>query len=252
MTTNGDYTDAEKQYLLSLARATLVSYLHDRTMPEIDTESLPDSLRRKSGCFVTLHTVPHQLRGCIGTIMPEQKLYKAVMQRAIDAALNDPRFPPVSESELSRIQLEISILTPPEELSFTTTRELLDQLTPMRDGVVLRTPYGSSTFLPQVWEQLTDKAEFLGHLCTKHGAPYDTWRKPEILTVSTYQAIVFSEHAYGLKAAGPRGAVAGPGGATTVGSAHWGTEVTEPQPVAPGEKIEPLSILSPDSDIIQQ
>ena len=150
------------------------------------------------------------------------------------------------------IKIEISILTVPKELTFSSPDELLDRLKPLRDGVVLKTPYGSSTYLPQVWEQLPNKETFLSSLCAKHGAPYNAWRNVENISVSTYQAIVFHEDEYGRKVVGNKGAVADKQGATIVGSAVWTKQDIEKKTVPAGTPIDPLTVLSPDSHIIEK
>lgn len=245
------YTQDEKEFLLNLARATLCTYLKTGSTPPIDESTLPENLRQKSGCFVTLDKRGQGLRGCIGYILPVEKLYKGIINRAVDAATNDPRFNPVQESELKNITIEISILTVPREIKFNSVEELLNQLKPLRDGVVLQTPYGSSTYLPQVWEQLPDKEMFLSSLCAKHGAPPDTWRTVSNIVVSTYQAIVFHEDGYGRQAVVGKDAVAGKNGATIVGTAVWGKKV-EKKTVPAETPLEPLTILSADSDIVEK
>lgn len=186
-------TEAEKTFLLSLARQTLDLYLKDRRMPEVDPGRLSERLTTAKGCFVTLHVKKtHDLRGCIGYIFPQGPLYKSVMENAVNAAVRDPRFPKVTPGELPELELEISVLTIPEDLGFSGPEDLLEKLEPLRDGVVLKTRYGSSTFLPQVWEDLPDKQEFLSRLCMKHGAPADEWKKGKV-QVQTYQVVVFKE-----------------------------------------------------------
>jgi len=243
------YTARQQAYLLNLARATLISYLKNKSKPEVDVSALPDELKVKRGCFVTLTKRGYGLRGCIGYILPVEPLYEGIINRAIAAATQDPRFPRVSLKELDDIQIEISILTLPEEITFSSPEELLDKLEPGRDGVVLKTPYGSSTYLPQVWEQLPDKELFLSSLCAKHGAPQNTWKQSGTISVSTYQAIVFHEPEFGRKGTGTLGGIAGPHGAAIIGSANWQKgEITE-KTVQPGEEIEPLTICTPNSDI---
>jgi AmmeMemoRadiSam system protein A len=185
-------TDAERRLLLSLARSSIQTRLLGEPMPEMAPECSTPYLSQPLACFVTLNTADGDLRGCIGIFEADRPLWENVMDRARAAAFADPRFRPVEESELSRLVLEISILTPPQPFEFSSPDELLARLRPMVDGVILHTPWGSSTFLPQVWEQLPEREQFLGRLCEKHGAPEDCWRDPS-LRVETYQAVVFSE-----------------------------------------------------------
>ena len=243
------YSDSEKQFLINLARASIYCYLEDQSTPKINKDDLPDKFLKKRGCFVTLTTGKGRLRGCIGNIIARESLVSGIINRAVDAAVSDPRFTPVKYSELENIKVEISILTEPKELSFSSAAELLRQLNPGKDGVVLHTPYGSSTFLPQVWEQLTNKSLFLNHLAAKHGAPQDIWKKSDKIKVSTYHAIVFHEDLCGRIITGNNGAVAGSNGAVAIGKIAYGDTNYKQHEIEPGTKIEPLTILSPESDI---
>jgi AmmeMemoRadiSam system protein A len=121
-----------------------------------------------------------------------------VIDRAISAAVHDPRFPKVNYEELKDIKIEISILTAPEKILFHSPDDLLAKLRPKIDGVILKTKYGSSTFLPQVWDQIPDKEQFLSYLCRKQGAPGMIWKSNyQDIEVLIYQAIVFGEETYG-------------------------------------------------------
>ena len=168
-------TDDEKKTLLRLAREALERGVHRQPLPRLDQANLTPVLRARGASFVTL-TEHGQLRGCIGTLEPYQALVDDVREHAIAAALEDPRFPPVEESELSRIKLEVSRLTAPHLLEYSSSEDLLKKLRPHIDGVILKGDYRRATFLPQVWEKIPDKAEFLDNLCYKMGAAPDTWR----------------------------------------------------------------------------
>jgi AmmeMemoRadiSam system protein A len=250
-------TDADKEYLLNLARATLDSYLRDgKTIPVPDEEDINENLQRKLGCFVTLEKEGVGLWGCIGIFSPADPLYKNVISRAILAATVDDRFPrPVRHRELEHIKIEISVLTESTQLEFESTEELLAKLRPGIDGVQLLTPYGrgSSTYLPQVWDQLPDKKEFLSRLCLKQGAPANAWKLgPEKVRVLTYQAIVFSEPEAGRQVVGEKGAVAGPGGAVVVGKLvppGIDDKPAKPEQVKPGTELPAGTVVSADSDI---
>jgi AmmeMemoRadiSam system protein A len=130
------------------------------------------------------------LRGCIGNIEPVKPLFQGVIDNARSAALSDPRFPPVTPDELKDIVVEVSVLTEPTPLSFSSPQDLLEKLVPERDGIILEKGMARSTFLPQVWEQLPDKVEFLEHLAMKGGMQRDGWKTA---TVKRYFAIHFSE-----------------------------------------------------------
>lgn len=149
-----------------------------------------DELKEKRGTFVTLHTKDGQLRGCIGHIEPVQEIYKDVIENALAAAFDDSRFLPLKKEEMGDIEIEISVLTNPEPLNYTSADDLLNKLQPLRDGVIIEKGRFGATYLPQVWEDLSDKAEFLSSLCLKAGLPADEWRSGQ-LKVLTYQAEVF-------------------------------------------------------------
>ncbi|MDW7979591.1 MAG: AmmeMemoRadiSam system protein A, partial [Verrucomicrobiales bacterium] len=143
------------------------------------------------GCFVTL-TKHGQLRGCIGNILPAGPLYQAVIENARSAALHDYRFPPVRSDELKDIHIEISVLSEPVPVQFSSPDELLAKLKPGKDGVVLEIGERKATFLPQVWQQLPDKVEFLNHLAMKAGAGPSDWRGKDV-KVSVYHVLAFEE-----------------------------------------------------------
>lgn len=133
-----------------------------------------------------------ELRGCIGHLGAEEPLYQDVLDNARAAALEDPRFPAVSPKELDRLEIEISVLTTPRRLSFDSPEDLLNKLRPHRDGVVLRIGNRTATYLPQVWEQIGDKIEFLNTLSEKAGCPPDAWRGPGV-SVAVYEVESFGE-----------------------------------------------------------
>ena len=185
------FSPAERQFLLDLARRTLSRVTAGRDLPEIKSDAVPAPCRVAKGCFVTL-TKEGELRGCIGNILPAGPLYQAIMDNARNAALRDPRFLPVTAAEAGKIHIEISVLTVPVPLAFASPDDLLARLQPHRDGVVLQIGGHRATFLPQVWEQLPDKAEFLSHLAAKAGCPALAWRGKDV-AVSLYQAEAFQE-----------------------------------------------------------
>jgi AmmeMemoRadiSam system protein B/AmmeMemoRadiSam system protein A len=183
----------ERTFLLDLARRTLIRVATnaDSPGPGINPRDLPPRLAENKGCFVTL-TEAGALRGCIGYILPQEALYQAVVDNVRNAATRDPRFQPVRPAELNKIKIEISVLTEPQPLSFNSPEDLLNKLEPGEDGVVLRIGPSGATFLPQVWEQLPDKVEFLNHLAQKAGCAPDDWRGRNV-SVSIYHAEAFQE-----------------------------------------------------------
>src|SRR5215208_5672261 len=184
-------TIEEQKILLRLAREAMERGVKGEEIPALDLSSLPLSLREEGSSFVTL-TMGGRLRGCIGSLNPYQSLAEDVREHAVAAALNDPRFPPVRENELNGIQIEVSGLTRPIPLEYRNADDLLSQLHPHVDGVILRDAFHRATFLPQVWEKIRDPAEFLDNLCYKMGIKPDAWRSKH-LDVLTYRVEEFHE-----------------------------------------------------------
>lgn len=184
-------TDGEKQTLLRLAREAIEDAVRGKKLQPLDPGAIPHTLNEKGASFVTL-TIRGDLRGCIGALEAYQPLAEDVRQHAVSAALEDPRFPPVNESELDRIQIEVSRLTAPQELEYSTGADLMRKLRPHIDGVILKHGFRKATFLPQVWEKIPGPAEFLDQLCYKMGERANLWRETK-LQVYTYQVEEFHE-----------------------------------------------------------
>lgn len=184
-------THDEKRLLLEIARNAIKRALEGERRQRLDLEELPPHLKELGACFVTL-TKKGVLRGCVGSIEASQPLILDVRDRALAAAFEDPRFPPLSASELSELDLEISILTPPEILQYHHPAELPELLRPGVDGVILTYQFRRATFLPQVWDKLPEPEEFLGRLCQKMGMESEAW-KHHLMEVETYQVEMFSE-----------------------------------------------------------
>ncbi len=182
-------SEKERNYLLNLARKSIGNYLE--TGKKIsESEEIPLNLKKNFGVFVTL-TLDGVLRGCIGYIEPIMPVYKAVAQNAINAAFSDSRFEPLTKKEFLKIKIEISILTLPIELKYSNSLDLLKKLT-KKEGIIIKKGYKSATFLPQVWEELNSKEEFLSHLCMKANLDFDEWQNGK-LQVLIYFAEHFSE-----------------------------------------------------------
>lgn len=184
-----DITNAEKDLLLKISRETLEMYVRDGRIPS--GYDVPPRLLEKQGCFVTLNKEGN-LRGCIGRIVPQESLYECVIQNTVNAAAQDQRFLPVEESELHDIEIEISALSVPQQLSYSLPEDLLEKLRPNVDGVIIKSGLHQSTYLPQVWEQIPDKQDFLSNLCIKGGSGGDCWRQ-QATSILTYQAEVWHE-----------------------------------------------------------
>ncbi|MCD6312957.1 MAG: TIGR00296 family protein [Thaumarchaeota archaeon] len=179
-------------YLVRLARKTIEVYLAGKS--PAPPEDAPERLKRKQGVFVTLYTYPErELRGCIGVPMPEYPLLEATMRAAIASATEDPRFPPVSLDELSRIVVEVSALTPPEEIKFSDPKELPSLIRIGVDGLIIEAGGFSGLLLPQVpVEYGWTPEEYLMHLCLKAGLPTTYWLTGR-LKLYRFTAQIFEE-----------------------------------------------------------
>jgi AmmeMemoRadiSam system protein A len=186
-------TQEEKQILLRLARQSMEHAVKEGKLPKFDLTSMPPRLRENGASFVTL-TINNNLRGCIGALEAYQPLAEDVREHAVAAALEDPRFPPVGSDELNRISIEVSRLTAPLKLEYSSAEDLLAKLRPHVDGVILRDGFHRATFLPQVWEKIPDPAAFLDQLCYKMGAEAGAWRRKH-LDIQIYQVEEFQESA---------------------------------------------------------
>lgn len=165
-------TPEQKHQLLGLARQSIAYGVeHGRVMPVPDGDPV---LARPGACFVTLNR-HGELRGCIGSLQAWRPLLADVVDNAYKAAFEDPRFPPLSREELADLQIHLSLLSPTEPMHFTSEQDLLRQLRPGIDGLVLEDGWRRATFLPQVWESLPDPAAFLSQLKRKAGLPAHHW-----------------------------------------------------------------------------
>jgi len=160
--------------LLKLARDAIKCKLEDKDL--IISKNIKKKYSKKQACFVTL-LINNKLRGCIGTLEAKKELYRDVIDNSVYAAFNDPRFPPLKKIELANIKIEISILSIPKKLDWTDEKDLFKKINKM--GIILKKGFYSSTFLPQVWEQLPDKLDFLENLSIKAGLSKDSWKDSE-------------------------------------------------------------------------
>jgi AmmeMemoRadiSam system protein A len=158
--------------LLALARNAIAQALDLPQAVAVDESA--DLLQALGACFVTLNQ-QGQLRGCIGSLLARRTLLADVKANAVAAALQDPRFAPLAPAELAITRIEVSVLSAMQPLAFDNEAQALAQLRPGIDGVVLQYQRYSSTFLPQVWEQLPSVAEFMAHLKYKAGLPPNFW-----------------------------------------------------------------------------
>ncbi len=160
--------------MLALARDSIRHGLATGRPLEVDVTAFDPELRKPGASFVTLDA-HGRLRGCIGSLEAYRPLVVDVADNAFNAAFRDPRFPPVREDEFEDLRIHVSVLSPPEPLQFRDEADLLAQLRPGVDGLILEDRGRRGTFLPSVWEPLPDRREFLAHLKLKAGLPPDHW-----------------------------------------------------------------------------
>ncbi|MCF7988118.1 MAG: AmmeMemoRadiSam system protein A [Methylovulum sp.] len=170
--------------LLDIARASIQHGLTTGKPISIKVTDYPEALTALRASFVTLQK-HQQLRGCIGMLEAMRPLVTDVAENAFAAAFNDPRFPALRASELGELEIQISILSPAEPITFHSEHDLLSQLKPGVDGLILQEGHQRGTFLPSVWESLPEPEQFLRHLKHKAGLPFDYWS--DSLRVYRYQ-----------------------------------------------------------------
>lgn len=184
----GRLPETHRNTLLQLAREAIVCGLDGEKALPVDPREYPDELRQEGAVFVTLE-IQGRLRGCIGSFLARRSLVEDVAANAFAAAFRDPRFPPLTPEELSKLDLHISWLAPPVPLSVASREELLQALRPGVDGLFLEDPPYRATFLPQVWRTLSDPVDFLEELLAKAGLPRDHWS--DTLRFSVYSVEEF-------------------------------------------------------------
>jgi AmmeMemoRadiSam system protein A len=184
-------TKEEREILLLLAREALIEGVQGKTLAPLDLENLPPHITQPGATFVTL-TINQKLRGCIGSLEPTRPMVEDVRVHAVAAALEDYRFPPVKTDEVDQLEIEISRLTPPQLIEAPNVDDLLSQIRPGLDGVILKSGDRRATFLPQVWEKVPEVDVFLAMLCRKMGFPADYWRRGDV-EILIYQVEKFQE-----------------------------------------------------------
>ena len=164
------YAEAHRQQLLSTARDSILYGLtHHQPLP-VRVEDYQEPLRALRATFVTLHD-QKGLRGCIGTTQAVAALIVSVADNAFAAAFRDPRFKPLITAEAGAIHISVSILTPATPMTFTGEDDLLAQLQPSVDGLIIEYSGRKATFLPSVWDSLPRPEDFLRQLKLKAGMP---------------------------------------------------------------------------------
>lgn len=167
-------SEDQQKYLLNLASDSIRHGLKQGVPLAVDPAHLPPELKSVRASFVTLEK-QGQLRGCIGCLVASRPLAEDIAENAYSAAFQDPRFPPLREHEWEGLAIHLSLLTTAEPMDFSSEQDLLGQLQPGIDGLILAEGSRRGTFLPSVWEQLPNPAEFLQHLKLKAGLPATYW-----------------------------------------------------------------------------
>ena len=192
-----ELTQQEGEFLVHLARDTVELYLQNgkKTQPPKDTSQ---KLFQQCGVFVTISILKGKeklLRGCIGYPYPTSPLVEAVIDSAINAATEDPRFDPMDPAELDKVVFEVSVLTPPEQVKTDNPKEYVQKIKVGEDGLIIEQGWHKGLLLPQVpIEWSWGEEEFLCQTCMKAGLPPDSW-----LTKNTklfkFKAIIYEEEA---------------------------------------------------------
>jgi AmmeMemoRadiSam system protein A len=171
---NKTFSEEDRKFLIKLAKDSVESFV--KTGKKINANDVSESLKENLACFVTIYK-DGELRGCIGTIEPYDILSKSVIENAISAASRDMRFNPIEEDELKDLTYEVSILTCPEKIEFSSKEELFEKI--RGKGMTIEKGYYRSTYLPQVWEHFVSEADFLTSLCRKAGLSGSEWKNLE-------------------------------------------------------------------------
>jgi AmmeMemoRadiSam system protein A len=183
-------SNEEKRTLLKIARSAIEMTLEGKPMPPIKNQG--EALSRRSGVFVTLR-IGEELRGCIGYVEPLFPLAEATQEVAVKAAVEDPRFTPLTQSELKKVTIEISVLSPLEKLEDIETIEI------GKHGLVIDSGYRRGLLLPQVATEYNwDRKQFLEHTSLKAGLPTDAWKRKEV-TLFTFTVEKIEETEFGIE-----------------------------------------------------
>lgn len=190
-----EISDEDGEILVKIARNAIENYVRNykRITPPMN---LPEKFYERCGVFVTINKREDgkkQLRGCIGYPYPDKPLLEAIIDSGIAAAVEDPRFEPLSVNELNEVIIEVSVLTPPELIVVKSPKEYPSKVKIGEDGLIFRWAWGSGLLLPQVpVEYNWDAEEFLSNTCMKAGASPDAWLLPNV-KIYKFQAIIFEE-----------------------------------------------------------
>lgn len=166
--------ETNQQRLMSLAKDSIWHGLQTGRPITIDLADYPPELTELRATFATLQ-LNQQLRGCIGMLEPIRPLAQDIAENAYSAAFRDPRFPPLEAYEFDDLDVHLSILTPSAPVLFSSEQDLLSQLQPGIDGLILEEGHRRGTFLPSVWESLPEPEQFLRQLKRKAGLLPGYW-----------------------------------------------------------------------------
>ncbi len=188
-------SDSDGVFLIKIARMAVTEFLSNGKRMKLESEG-EKKFSFNSGVFVTLNNADG-LRGCIGFPMPDKKLSHGIIDAAIAAATEDPRFSPVKANELNDIVFEVTVLTPPVEITVNDPIEYLEKIKVGRDGLIISNSFSSGLLLPQVpVEYGWNVEEFLQHTCEKAGLGKDVW-KNEKVKIEKFEGIVYKEETNG-------------------------------------------------------
>jgi len=192
-----ELSQEEGEFLVRLARKAVEEYLKTRRHTPVP-DNISEKLKQPCGAFVTINSMERgekELRGCIGYPYPTDPLVQAVIQSAISAATEDPRFYPLSSKELDTIVFEVSVLTPPEKIDTKKPKEYPAKIKVGEDGLIVERGMYKGLLLPQVpIEWKWNEEEFLCQCCIKAGLPADNWLL-DGTKLYKFQAIIFEEEA---------------------------------------------------------
>ena len=190
MDTVKTFSDADGNQLVKMARKTVTEFLRNNS--KINDPEFNSKFNFDSGVFVTINK-QNSLRGCIGFPFPVKRLSEGLIDAAIAAATEDPRFSPVTPDELDQIVFEVTVLTPPIEIKVQDPLEYLTNIEIGRDGLIVKNDYTSGLLLPQVpTEYGWNEEQFLCHTCEKAGLDPKAW-KDSSTKVSKFEGIIFKE-----------------------------------------------------------
>lgn len=178
----------DQQTCLQVARESIQHGLQQGTALRVNHHDYSIDLQQQLASFVTLH-INEKLRGCIGALEAYQPLINDIAEHAYAAAFSDPRFTALDKNEFEQLDIEISVLGKPEPIIFENEEDLIKQIRPNIDGLIIEYGNNRGTFLPGVWEQLPDREEFLNHLKVKAGLPSQWW--DNAAKISRYETFSF-------------------------------------------------------------